>query len=357
MPSSRDHFNVAVVGAGGAVGRKVVEILEERRFPVGRLCVLATTRTAGQTVPFKSRHHTIEAASPESFQDIDIAFFATPTDVSRELAPEAVRRGAVVIDKSNAYRADPVVPLVVPEVNAAALDGHRGIVASPNCSTIQMVMVLKPLEGISPLRRVIVSTYQSVSGTGRDAVDELRLQSRQVLDGLAVEAKVYPHQIAFNLLPHIDDFEPNGYSKEEMKMVTETRKILGRPDLAISATTVRVPVEVGHSEAVWVETERPIDPDEARAALSAMPGVVVEDDPARAVYPTPLRAAGRDEVFVGRVRKDLTSERGLVFWVVSDNLRKGAASNAVHIAEALVKKGLCAASAAGWREGAPVGCG
>ncbi len=340
MPSSRDHFNVAVVGAGGVVGRKAVEILEERRFPVDRLVVLATARTAGQAVPFKGRQLTIEAASPDRLEDIDIAFFATPTDVSRELAPEAVRRGAVVIDKSNAYRADPAVPLVVPEVNGAALEGHRGLVASPNCSTIQMVMVLKPLEDISPLRRVIVSTYQSVSGTGREAIDELRLQSRRALDGRAVESKVYPHPIAFNLLPHIDDFEPNGYSREEMKMVTETRKILGRPDLAVAATTVRVPVEVGHSEAVWIETERPIDPDEARAALSSMPGVVVEDDPGRAIYPTPLRAAGRDEVFVGRVRRDLTCERGLVFWVVSDNLRKGAASNAVHIAEALIKQGL-----------------
>jgi aspartate-semialdehyde dehydrogenase len=289
---------------------------------------------------FRGRPLTIEPAEPERFEGVDIAFFATPAEVSRGLAPEAVRRGAVVIDKSTAYRDDPEAPLVVPEVNSGALRGHKGIIASPNCSTIQMVLVLKPLDDISPLRRVIVSTYQSVSGTGREAVEELRSQSRDVLDGRAVEAKVYPRQIAFNLLPHIDDFTPNGYTKEEMKMVTETRKILDRPDLAVTATTVRVPVEVGHSEAVWVETERAISPEEARAALTRMPGVVVEDDPARGVYPTPVTAAGRDEVFVGRIRRDLTSERGLVLWIVSDNLRKGAASNAVQIAEALLRGGL-----------------
>lgn len=341
MTSRHDAgFDVAVVGAAGAVGRKVVEILEERSFPVRRLVVLATARTAGQDVLFRGRRITIEVAMPEAFEGVDYAFFATPTDVSLALAPEAVRRGAVVIDKSSAYREDPAVPLVVPEVNPGALAGHRGIVASPNCSTIQMVVALKPLEEISPLRRIIVSTYQSVSGTGREAVEELETQSRQVLEGCPVEPKVYPHPIAFNLLPHIDVFASNGYSKEEMKMVSETRKILDRPDLPITATTVRVPVEVSHSEAVWIETERAIEPDEARRALAAMPGVVVMDDPSRNVYPTPLAAAGRDEVFVGRIRKDLTSDRGLVLWVVSDNLRKGAALNAVQIAEALVARGL-----------------
>jgi len=340
VPDSRSRYSVAIVGAGGVVGHKLVEILEERQFPVERLTLLATARTAGSSLLFRGRPLTIEPAEPERFEGVDIAFFATPAEVSRNLAPEAVRRGAVVIDKSNAYRDDPEAPLVVPEVNGGALRGHKGIIASPNCSTIQMVLVLKPLEDISPLRRVIVSTYQSVSGTGREAVEELRSQSREVLDGRAVEAKVYSRQIAFNLLPHIDDFTPNGYTKEEMKMVTETRKILDRPDLAVTATTVRVPVEVGHSEAVWVETERAIRPEEARAALTRMPGVVVEDDPVRAVYPTPVKAAGRDEVFVGRIRRDLSSERGLVFWIVSDNLRKGAALNAVQIAEALLRGGL-----------------
>lgn len=341
------RFDVAVVGTGGAVGHKVVEILEERNFPVGRLVLLGTARTAGSAFTFQGRRYTIEEATPERFEGVDLAFFATPTDVSRRLAPEAVRRGAVVIDKSSAYRDDPGVPLVVPEVNGHRLADHKGIIASPNCSTIQMVLVLKPLGDLSPLRRVVVSTYQSVSGTGREAVEELRAQSRAALDGQSVDPRVYPHQIAFNLLPHIDEFAPNGYSKEEMKMVSETRKILERPDLPVSATTVRVPVEVGHSEAVWVETEWPLSPEEARAAMARMPGVVVEDDPARAVYPTPVRAAGRDEVFVGRVRRDLSCERGLVFWVVSDNLRKGAATNAVHIAEALVRQGLAGRAAAG----------
>ncbi len=340
MAGTSGRVNVAVVGAGGAVGRKLVELLEERSFPLGALALLATARTAGSTVPFRGRTETIKPAGPGSFEGVDVAFFATPADVSRELAPEAVARGAVVIDKSNAYRGHPAIPLVVPEVNGDALREHRGIVASPNCSTIQLVMALKPIEDISPLTRVVVSTYQSVSGTGREAIEELRVQSAQVLAGQPVEPKVYPHQIAFNLIPHIDDFTADGYSKEEMKMVTETQKILGRPDLAISATTVRVPVEVSHAEAVWIETQRPVSPEEARAAMARMPGVVVEDDPDRAVYPTPVRAAGRDEVFVGRVRRDLTSERGLVFWVVSDNLRKGAASNAVQIAEALIRQGL-----------------
>jgi aspartate-semialdehyde dehydrogenase len=340
LPPSGRQLKLAIVGAGGVVGQKLAELLQERRFPVKELRLLATARTAGSSLAFNGRELPIELAEPERLDGLDIVFFAAPADVSLRLAPEAVRRGAVAIDKSSAFREDPEVPLVVPEVNGRVLRGHRGIIASPNCSTIQMVMVLKPLEDLSPLKRVIVSTYQSVSGTGREAVDELRRQSRDVLDGRPVQARVYPRQIAFNLLPHVDDFTDGGYSKEEMKMVSETRKILGRPDLAVAATTVRVPVEVGHSEAIWIETERPISPAEARAALARMPGVVVEDDPLRGVYPTPVDAAGRDEVFVGRIRRDLTSDRGLVFWVVSDNLRKGAASNAIQIAEALLEGGL-----------------
>jgi aspartate-semialdehyde dehydrogenase len=331
--------NVAVVGAAGAVGREVVRLLEERDFPVGRLLLMATARTAGQTLTFRGRPQLIQPVSTDLFESVDLAFFAVPADVSRALAPEAVKRGAVVVDKSTAFREDPDVPLVVPEVNAGALAGHPGIVASPNCSTIQLVLPLRALEDLSPLRRVIVSTYQSVSGTGREAVEELRRQSAEVLQGLPVRPEVYPHPIAFNVLPHIDAFEADGYTREEMKLVNETRKILGRPDLALSATTVRVPVEVGHSEAVWVETEDPVGPDEAREAMARMPGIVVQDDPAGAVYPLPRSAAGRDEVFVGRVRRDLSSDRGLVFWVVADNLRKGAATNAVQIAELLVGRG------------------
>lgn len=332
--------NVAVVGAGGLVGQKVLGLLEERRFPVGRLLLMATSRSAGQAVEYLGRTYTIQPAEADLFEGVDIAFFAVPAEVSRSLAPEAVKRGAVVIDKSNAFRQDPATPLIVPEVNSEALAGHQGIIASPNCSTIQLVLPLSAIERVSRLTRVIVSTYQSVSGTGREAMDELIEQSHAVLGGRPVTARVYPQPIAFNLLPHIDDFAPGGHSKEELKMINETRKILGRPDLPISATTVRVPVEVGHSEAVWVETERQVSPEEVRAAMSGLDGLVVQDDPALGVYPTPITAAGRDEVFVGRIREDLSSERGLVFWAVADNLRKGAATNAVQIAEALVRRGL-----------------
>jgi aspartate-semialdehyde dehydrogenase len=332
--------NIAIVGAGGAVGHQLVELLEERDFPVGRLLLMATARSAGQSLSFRGRPYAIQAVSVDLFEGIDLAFFAVPSDVSRAMVPEAVKRGAVAIDKSNAYREDPAIPLVVPEVNPEALDGHQGIIAVPNCSTIQLVLPLKAIDQLSRLRRIVVSTYQSVSGTGRDAIEELRQQTVEVLEGRPVQPRVYPHQIAFNLLPHIDDFVENGYTKEEMKMVNETRKILGRPDLPLSATTVRVPVEVGHSEAVWVETEDEVSPEEARRAMEQMPGVVVEDDPRRAVYPLPIRAAGRDEVFVGRIRRDLSTDRGLVFWVVADNLRKGAATTALQVAERLLERGL-----------------
>jgi len=334
------QVNVAIVGAAGVVGQKVLKLLEERDFPVGRLLLMATERSAGTALSYRGRLHTVREVSADLFEGCDLAFFAVPAGVSRELALEAVKRGTVVIDKSSAFRSDPDVPLVVPEVNGEDLDDHRGIIASPNCSTIQLVMALEPIERLSPLSRVMVSTYQSVSGTGREAMRELTVQSGQVLAGEPVRPGVYPHRIAFNVLPHIDDFGPEGYSGEEMKLVNETRRILGRPDLPVSATTVRVPVEVGHSEAVWVETEEPVSPEQARAALEAMPGVVVEDDPGRAVYPMPITAAGRDEVFVGRIRRDLSSERGLVFWVVADNLRKGAATNAVQIGEVLIERGL-----------------
>jgi aspartate-semialdehyde dehydrogenase len=332
--------NIAIVGAGGAVGHQLVELLEERDFPVGRLLLMATARSAGQSLSFRGRPYAIQAVSVDLFEGIDLAFFAVPSDVSRAMVPEAVKRGAVAIDKSNAYREDPAIPLVVPEVNPEALDGHQGIIAVPNCSTIQLVLPLKAIDQLSRLRRIVVSTYQSVSGTGRDAIEELRQQTAEVLEERPVQPRVYPHQIAFNLLPHIDDFVENGYTKEEMKMVNETRKILGRPDLPLSATTVRVPVEVGHSEAVWVETEDEVSPEEARRAMEQMPGVVVEDDPRRAVYPLPIRAAGRDEVFVGRIRRDLSTDRGLVFWVVADNLRKGAATTALQVAERLLERGL-----------------
>ena len=328
--------NVAVVGAGGAVGQQIVGLLEERGFPVGRLLLMATARSSGRSLLFGGRPYTIQPVSVDLFEGIDLAFFAVPAEVSRALVPEAVKRGAMVIDKSTAFREDPGVPLVVPEVNPEALEGHQGIIAAPNCSTIQLVLPLKALDRLSPLRRVIVSTDQSVSGTGREAIEELRVQTEDVLSGRPARPEVYCHPIAFNVIPHIGDFDANGYTSEEMKLVYETRRILGRPDLPISATTVRVPVEVGHAESVWVETDKEISPEEARTAMRAMPGIVVEDDPRRALYPLPLRAAGRDEVFVGRVRRDLSSSRGLVFWVVADNLRKGAATNALQVAERLL---------------------
>jgi aspartate-semialdehyde dehydrogenase len=321
------------------VGQKILKILAERDFPVGDLTLMATARSAGQAFEFRGRSRTVEEARPDRFDHVDVAFFAATAAASQELAPEAVKRGAVVIDKSSVFRMTPGVPLVVPEVNPDALDGHQGIIASPNCSTIQFVMVLAPLCRRRAVRRVVVSTYQSVSGTGREAVEELTAQSRAVLDGHPVKGEVYPHQIAFNVLPHIDKFDPEGYTGEETKMIQETRKIMGLPGLAITATTARVPTYVGHAESVNIEFEDDLGPDEARRILNSAAGVVVADDPARNGYPLPVDAAGRDEVFVGRIRKDFSIPHGLNLWIVSDNLRKGAATNAVQIAETLVARG------------------
>lgn len=333
-------LNVAIVGAAGVVGQETLRQLAARHFPVGEIRVLATSRSAGATVRFRHKDYVIEETTPECFDGIDLAFFSATTAASLELAPEAVRRGAVVIDKSNAFRMNPRVPLAVPEVNPGAMHNHEGIIASPNCSTIQLVVALKPLYDVAGIRRAIVATYQSVSGTGREAMDELRQQTGEILAGRAPARTVYPHQIAFNLLPHIDAFEANGYTGEEMKLVRETRKILGDDGLAITATAVRVPVYIGHSEAVVIETERKITAAGAREILSRTPGVVVVDNPASLEYPMPASAAGRDEVFVGRIREDLAFENGLSMWVVADNLRKGAATNAVQIAEYLLANGL-----------------
>ncbi|MEW6081327.1 MAG: aspartate-semialdehyde dehydrogenase [Bacillota bacterium] len=331
---------VAIVGVTGLVGGKVLEVLMDKRLGVRELVAMASHRSVGQSVCFQGSQVPVIEARPEAFRGVDLAFFCAGTGISRSLAPEAVKAGAVVVDKSNAFRMDPAVPLVVPEVNPEAMMNHRGIIASPNCSTIQMVVALKPLHDAATLTRVVVTTFQSVSGTGKDAVDELVIQSRQVLDGMTPSPLVYPHQIAFNLLPHIDSFDPQGYSGEEMKMVKETQKILGLPGLPIAATCVRVPVAVSHSESVLVETARPLGPAEARRVLSGSKSIVVLDDPASGIYPMPVEAAGKDEVFVGRIRQDLFQDNALHFWVVSDNLRKGAATNAVQIAEALLTKGL-----------------
>ncbi|SMB95632.1 aspartate semialdehyde dehydrogenase [Thermanaeromonas toyohensis ToBE] len=333
------QLNVAVVGTG-AVGQTMLQVLAERNFPVGKLKVLATSRSAGKTVKFKGEDHVIEETTPESFKDIHLALFAGG-EASKLFAREAVARGAVVIDNSSTFRMDPDVPLVVPEVNPQDVRWHKGIIANPNCSTIQMVVALKPLHDVARIKRVVVATYQAVSGAGQEAIEELREQSIRILSGEeAGEGKVFPHQIAFNCLPHIDVFLDNGYTKEEMKMVNETKKIMGDETIRVTATTVRVPVFNGHSEAVNIETERKLTADEAREILRRAPGVIVVDDPQEKVYPLPIMASGRDEVFVGRIREDISLEHGLNLWIVADNLRKGAATNAVQIAELLLKEGL-----------------
>jgi len=330
-------LTVAVVGATGAVGRTMIQILNEREFPVGELRLLASGRSAGRTVSIDGRTLEIGEAVPDAFDGVDVALFSAGADVSRELAPAAVARGATVIDNSSAWRMDPTIPLVVSQVNPGDLEGHPGIVANPNCSTMQLAPVLMALRDAVGLERVVVDTYQSVSGTGADAIAELEGQIRAHVTGESPTVDVYPHPIAFNALPEIDVFLDNGYTKEEWKVVTENRKILHLPDLRISCTAVRVPVFVSHSEAVHVETREPVTPERARELFAAVPGVIVQDDPSEHRYPLATEAAGRDEIFVGRVRRDVSiaDDRGLAFWVVSDNLRKGAATNAVELAEVL----------------------
>ncbi|MBN2025974.1 MAG: aspartate-semialdehyde dehydrogenase [Actinobacteria bacterium] len=327
------EYRVAVVGATGMVGQAMREILDERDFPVSALRLLASERSRGKRFAFRGEELEVEVLDEGSFQDIDYALFSAGASISKRFAPIAVEAGALVVDNSSAFRMDEGVPLVVPEVNPQDAFEHGGIIANPNCSTIQMVVVLKPLHDRSPMRRVVVSTYQSVSGTGKDAVQELEVQTREAQEGREASAQVYPHPIAFNCLPHIDVFLPGGYTKEEMKMVGETRKIMGLPDLPVSATAVRVPVFVGHSESVNVEFEEAIDAEEARSILREAPGVEVVDDPGKALYPLALDAAGKDPCYVGRIRVDTSCPRALNLWIVSDNLRKGAALNAVQIAE------------------------
>jgi aspartate-semialdehyde dehydrogenase len=337
MLKKKSGYVVAVVGATGAVGTEMIEVLEEREFPVARLVPLASTRSAGGTVTFKGNEVPIEVLTKDSFAGVDIALFSAGADLSREFAPIAVKAGAVVIDNSAAWRMTPEVPLVVPEVNAHDIQRHKGIIANPNCSTIQMVVALKPLHDQARIKRIVVTTFQSVSGTGKDAMDELMAECQDLLSFKSASPKVYPYQIAFNCLPQIDEFLPSGYTKEEMKMVHETRKIMGDQSIHVTATTVRVPVYIGHSEAVNIETERKLSANEARAILSTAPGVLLYDDPAHKIYPMPLEVAGKDEVYVGRVREDESIANGLNLWVVADNLRKGAALNAVQIAEHLAQ--------------------
>jgi aspartate-semialdehyde dehydrogenase len=337
MLKKKSGYVVAVVGATGAVGTEMIEVLEERKFPVIRLVLLASARSAGGMVTFEGNEVPIEVLTKDSFAGVDIALFSAGADLSREFAPIAVKAGAVVIDNSAAWRMTPEVPLVVPEVNAHDIQRHKGIIANPNCSTIQMVVALKPLHDEARIKRIVVTTFQSVSGTGKDAMDELMVECQDLLSFKSASPKVYPYQIAFNCLPQIDDFLPSGYTKEEMKMVHETRKIMGDQSIQVTATTVRVPVYVGHSEAVNIETERKLSANEARAILSTAPGVLLYDDPAHKIYPMPLEVAGKDEVYVGRIREDESIANGLNLWVVADNLRKGAALNAVQIAEHLAQ--------------------
>ncbi len=348
-------LNVAVVGATGAVGGTMIRMLRERRFPIGELRLLASARSAGRIVDIDGTEHPVGEATAESFEGVDIALFSAGGDTSKALAPLAAERGATVIDNSSAWRMDPNVPLVVSQVNPDDLERHEGIIANPNCSTMQLVPVLMALRDAVGLERVVVDTYQAVSGTGGKAIKELQAQLEAHVGGQPLEASVYPHQIALNALPQVDVFLDNGYTKEEWKVVTESRKILHLPDLRVSCTAVRVPVFVAHSEAVHVETREPITPDRARTLFAAVPGVVVQDDPSTSTYPLATEAAGSDEIYVGRVRQDpsIDDGRGLAFWVVSDNLRKGAATNAVQLAEILVERGWVKAAAARNAAGTP----
>ena len=329
-------LNVAVVGATGAVGGEMIKILEERKFPVGKIRLLASERSLGETLEFRGRATNVEVLTTDSFNGIDIALFSAGAARSREFAYSAVKAGAIVIDNSSAFRMEDDVPLVVPEVNPHVTQNHSGIIANPNCSTIQMVVALHPLNVKVKIRRIVVATYQAVSGAGQKAVKELSNQVQSLLALKSVEAEVFPHRIAFNCLPHIDDFLDNGYTKEEMKMVNETRKIMGEPDLLISPTAVRVPVFYGHGESINVEFDAPMSPEYARDILALSPGVAVVDNPSENSYPLAADCAGLDDVFVGRIRKDDSLKHGLNMWVVSDNIRKGGALNAVQIAELLL---------------------
>ncbi len=335
-------LTVAVVGATGAVGRTMTTVLLEKRFPMTALRLLASERSAGTTLPVPGWGDiTVEQATPDAFEGIDIALFSAGGGISKELAPEAARRGCTVIDNSSAWRMEPNIPLVVSQVNPDDLAWHEGIIANPNCSTMQLMPPLMALRDAVGIERMVVDTYQAVSGTGHKAIVELEEQVKAHAEGRPKVAKVYPYNIGFNALPHIDVFLDNGYTKEEWKVVLESRKILHLPDLRVSCTAVRVPVFMSHSEAVHVETKSPVTPAMARELFAGVEGVVVQDDPANNVYPLAEHAAGSDLVYVGRVRQDasIPGNRGLAFWVVSDNLRKGAASNAVEIAEVLVRRG------------------
>ena len=339
-------YSVAILGATGAVGQEFINLIEERNFPFSEMKLLASARSAGKKLTVAGQEYTVEEATPDSFKGVDIALFAGGS-ASKTFAPHAVKAGAVVIDNSSAFRMDPDVPLVVPEVNPDAVRNHKGIIANPNCSTIIMVMALKPIHDRSRIKRVVVSTYQAVSGAGKEGIDELTNQVKAISEGRPVEANILPsaslpkhYQIAFNLLPQIDVFLEDGYTKEEMKMVHETRKIMNEPAMAITATTIRVPIYRSHSESVNLELESPLSVAETKTALAGFPGVIVQDNPAEMEYPMPLYTSGRNEVFVGRIRADESVKHGLNLWVVGDQIRKGAALNALQIAELMIAQNL-----------------
>lgn len=331
---------LAVVGATGAVGQEILKILEERNFPLDELICLADPKEAGSTLQFRGETLTVRAAGPEAFKEADIAMFAVGNDVSKMLAPLATENNCVVIDNSYAFRLQEDVPLVVPEVNPQDIKNHHGIIANPNCSTILMVVAINPIHQAAGLKRVIVSTYQAVSGAGKAGIDELTEYTRAVLNGKEMEPEVFAHPIAFNLIPHIDIFVDEDYTREEMKMVWETRKIMHLPDLKIAPTAVRVPVYRSHSESINLETERPISVEEVRNVLANAPGIIVQDDPKNNKYPMPLYTSNHDEVFVGRIRKDISTDQGLAMWIAADQIRKGAATNSVQIAEIVVDQNL-----------------
>ena len=338
-------YNVAIMGATGAVGQQMKEQLEKRKFPVKDIIFLSSSRSAGKEIDFNGQTFTVQEAKPESFEGIEIALFSAGGSVSEEFAPEAVKRGAIVIDNTSAFRMDKEVPLVVPEVNKSDLSLHKGIIANPNCSTIQMVCALQPLKEQFGMTKIVVSTYQAVSGAGIDAINELKVQSGDFDNAKSAEAKMLPvksakhhYPIAFNAIPQIDQFTDNGYTFEEMKMINETKKIMHDATLAVAATCVRLPVVTGHSESVYVELKDPATVEQVKQAMVNAPGVELMDDPSNQVYPMPLMAAGLDEVFVGRIRQDLDNQNGFHLWVVSDNLIKGAALNSVQIAEALIEE-------------------
>lgn len=346
--TQKKGFHVAVLGATGAVGQQMLETLEKKNFPIEKLSLLSSARSAGRKIMFKGEELTVQEATPESFAGVDIALFSAGGSVSKEMAAHAVSNGAIVVDNTSAFRMDENVPLVVPEVNEEALHKHEGIIANPNCSTIQMVVALEPIRQKFGLKKVIVSTYQAVSGSGAAAVEELYEQSKAILNNEPFEPNILPvkadkkhYQIAFNAIPQIDKFTDNGFTFEEMKMINETKKIMHLPELQVAATCVRLPVATGHSESVYFEVEQEgVSTQEIKELLKNAPGVVLQDDPDNQIYPMPAESVGKSDVFVGRIRKDLDDSKGFHMWVVSDNLLKGAAWNSVQIAESLIKLGL-----------------